>query len=155
MVKLEVQICATLENLTMLSLGAGDDWHFKTKCTHCNENAENVIYFNCVEKTKIEGSKGEANFIAKCKLCERPGSIEYVNNSIKPYTKSEQWQTIAVFECRNIEITEFVAGNEMKAQGSENDGDTIFDEIDLANEPDWAGYDEKGDCAVGVYEFKS
>ena len=33
----------------------------------------------------------------------------------------------------------------------------MFDEIDLANEPDWAGYDEdvNADCAVGVYEFKS
>ena len=60
-----------------------------------------------------------------------------------------------MFECRNIEILEFVAGNQMKANGTENDGDTEFDDIDLANEPDWAGYDEKGDCSVGVYEFKS
>ena len=43
----------------------------------------------------------------------------------------------------------------MKANGTENDGDTFFDDIDLATEPDWAGFDEGGDCAVGVYEFKS
>ena len=113
------------------------------------------MFFNLMEKQKIEGSRGEANFIAKCKLCERPGNVEYIPNSCAPYKKSEQWQTIAKFECRNIELVQFVAGNQMKATGTENDGDTEFDDIDLANEPDWAGYDEGGDCAVGVYEFKS
>ena len=43
----------------------------------------------------------------------------------------------------------------MKATGTENDGDTEFDDIDLANDTDWAGYDERGDCPVGVYEFKT
>ena len=50
MVKLEIQICATLENLTDLHLAESDDWHFKVKCTNCNEEFENVIYFNFVEK---------------------------------------------------------------------------------------------------------
>ena len=59
-----------------------------------------------------------------------------------------------MFECRNIEIIEFVPGNQFKAESTENDGDTHFDDIDLTTEPDWAGYDEKGDCAVGVYDFK-
>ena len=113
------------------------------------------MFFNLIEKQKIEGSRGEANFIAKCKLCERPGNVEFVPNSWNTYTKSEQWQTICKFECRNIELVEFIPGNEMKAHGTENDGDTEFDDIDLATETDWAGYDEGGDCAVGVYEFKS
>ena len=91
MVKLEVQVCATLENLTDLRLNEDDDWNFKMKCTNCNEEYENVMFFNLVEKSKIEGSKGEANFIAKCKLCERPGNVEYIPNSCKPYSKSEQW----------------------------------------------------------------
>ena len=63
MVKLEVQICCTLENVQNLRLEDSDDWHFKVKCTSCNEEHENVIYFNLVEKSKIEGSRGEANFI--------------------------------------------------------------------------------------------
>ena len=68
--KLEVQISATLENITNLHLLESDDWNFKIRCTKCNEEAENVIYFNLVEKEKIEGSRGEANFIYKCKMCE-------------------------------------------------------------------------------------
>ena len=31
----------------------------------------------------------------------------------------------------------------------------MFDDIDLSGEPDWVGYDEKANRAVGVYEFKS
>ena len=104
MVRLEVQVCATLENLKELRMEESDDWHFKTKCTHCNEEQDNVIYFNLVEKHQMEGSRGEANYIAKCKMCERPGNIEYLKNTLKPYTKSDQFQTIVAFECRNIEI---------------------------------------------------
>ena len=144
-----------MENLNNLHLTEGDDWHFETQCTRCNEKEENVIYFNLVEKEKIEGSKGEANYIAKCKFCEMKGNIEYCNNSLRQYSKNEQWQTIAIFECRNIEITRFVPGNQMKAEGTGGDGDSFFDDIDLSTEPDWAGYDESADCAVGVYDFKS
>ena len=41
----------------------------------------------------------------------------------------------------------------MKADGVEP-SDEVFDDIDLGNEEDWAGFDEAGDCAVGVYERK-
>ncbi len=144
-----------LENVTDLHLEDSDDWHFKTKCTHCNEEAENVIYFNLVETAKIEGSRGDAHFIAKCKFCGRSGNIEYCKNTWKPYTANEQFQTVAAFECRNIEILDFVPSNNFKARGDQGDGETVFDDIDLSEDPDWAGFDEDADCAVGVYEFKS
>ena len=149
-----MQVCATLENLTNLHLSESDDWHFKVKCTQCNETSENFVYFNLVEKNKIEGSKGEAHYIAKCKFCDRFGNVEYLPNTWKTYSKSEQWQTIASFECRNMELVEFNPGM-MKAQGTGNDGDTHFDDVDLSKETDWAGFDEGADQAVGVYEFKS
>ena len=153
MVKLDVQVKATLENVQNLRLEEQDDWHFKIKCTACNEEAENIIYFNLVEKAKIEGSRGEANFIHKCKMCDRVGNVEYCKNSLKFYTKSEQFQTIASFECRNIELVEFIAGV-MKADGI-GGSEQVFDDIDLANEPDWGGYDEDTEQPVGVYEMKT
>ena len=42
----------------------------------------------------------------------------------------------------------------MKADGVDG-SDSVFDDIDLGNEEDWAGYDEDKDCAVGVYEMKT
>ena len=85
MVRLEVQICARLENLTNLHLKEADDWHFRTKCTHCNAEAENVIYFDFLELHDIEGSRGKAHYIAKCKFCERKGYIEYCLNTLAFY----------------------------------------------------------------------
>ena len=155
MVKLEVQVCATLENLSNLRLNEDDEWNFKVKCSQCNEEFPNVIYFNLVEKQSIEGSKGEASFVAKCKFCSKSGNIDYCKNTMKGYSSSENYQTIAMFECRNLEITAFIAGADMKATGTQADGETEFDGIDLANEPDWAGFDEEGDCSVGVYDFKT
>ena len=139
-----------------MNLAEEDDWHFRTRCTSCNEDAENPIYFNHCQFMDIEGSRGQANYIAKCKLCGHKGYIEYCQNSRGFYTDSENWQTLATFECRNIEIAEFIPTTLFKAQGTGGDGETIFDDIDLGGEDhDWAGYDEGGDCAVGVYEFKS
>ena len=54
-----------------------------------------------------------------------------------------------------MELVKFNSSSNWKATGTEGDGETEFDEIDLANEPDWAGFDEAGDCAVGVYDFKT
>ena len=42
----------------------------------------------------------------------------------------------------------------MKADGIDA-SDEVFDDIDLTVEEDWAGFDEQGDCAVGVYEMKT
>ena len=39
------------------------------------------------------------------------GYIEYVPNSVKSYNDSEEFAMIGMFECRNLEITEFVPGN--------------------------------------------
>ena len=52
-------------------------------------------------------------------------------------------------------MTEFVPATFFKARGTNGDGDTIFDDIDLSGDPDWAGYDDGAEDAVGVYEFKS
>ena len=75
MVRLELRICARLENITNLHLQESDDWHFKTKCTHCNNEADHVIYFDCIGLQAIPGSPGKAHYIAKCKFCERKGYI--------------------------------------------------------------------------------
>ena len=89
MVKLDIQVKATLENVNDLRKDEDDEWHFKTKCTQCNEESSDFIYFNMVEKSKIEGSRGEANYIAKCSFCGKSGNIEYAKNSCKPYSKNE------------------------------------------------------------------
>eukprot|EP00352_Strombidinopsis_acuminata_P003098 CAMPEP_0176383982 /NCGR_PEP_ID=MMETSP0126-20121128/33945_1 /TAXON_ID=141414 ORGANISM="Strombidinopsis acuminatum, Strain SPMC142" /NCGR_SAMPLE_ID=MMETSP0126 /ASSEMBLY_ACC=CAM_ASM_000229 /LENGTH=108 /DNA_ID=CAMNT_0017749389 /DNA_START=164 /DNA_END=490 /DNA_ORIENTATION=+ len=102
---------------------------------------------------EMPNSRGEANYVAKCKLCERTGSIEYVNNSWKTYSdENEQFKPIVTLECRGIEPIEFLPSNGFACKGK--DTETEFDEVDLTDQ-DWAEFDEEGDCAVGIYEFKS
>ena len=103
----------------------------------------------------MEGSRGQAHYIAKCKFCGRVGNVEYVQNTIAAYDKPEQWQTIAAFECRNVELVKFCSSSVWKAVGTEGSGETVFDDIDLSADPDWAGFDEEGDCAVGVYDLQT
>ena len=50
-------------------------------------------------------------------------------------------------------MTHFNAGT-MKADGVDG-SDSKWDDIDLGNEPDWAGYDEDKECAVGAYDIKT
>ena len=74
-----------------MNLAEEDDWHFYTMCTNCNERAENPIYFNLVELQDVEGSRGQANYVAKCKFCGHKGTIEYCKNSRGFYTDSENF----------------------------------------------------------------
>eukprot|EP00806_Schmidingerella_arcuata_P003851 Macronucleus_4492.p1 GENE.Macronucleus_4492~~Macronucleus_4492.p1 ORF type:complete len:168 (+),score=33.81 Macronucleus_4492:1-504(+) len=158
--RLSLQIRATLENLAGIKITPDSDWNFKVKCTNCQELSDNVIYFNLVEKVEIQGSRGTASFIYKCKNCGRSGNIDYVENSLGKYMAehSEQWLTIATFECRGLEPAEFFPGTSFSALSSASD--TMFgaeggrDPIDLSD-GDWADYDEDGEESVGIYEFSS
>ena len=149
---LELQICAQLDNVNKLYLPPGEDWHFKVKCTACNEENPNIIYFNLVQQSEIEGSRGTANYVAKCSFCKKHGNIVYIENSHKPYTNSEEFQTIAKFECRGVELTSFEPGNGFHAESTASSKE--FDDIDLSDK-DWAGYDDDGDASCGVYDIKS
>ena len=107
----------------------------------------------------MQGSKGLANYISKCKSCDRTSSIEFIDGSLKAYEdQNGQFQTIAIFECRGMEPCEFFPGNSFSAAsavsenvwGSAGGGEPL----DLT-EGDWAAYDEDAEESVTVYEFKS
>ena len=48
--RLDLKWCAQLENMAHIKLDENDDWHFRIKCGVCNEEFENVVYFNLIEK---------------------------------------------------------------------------------------------------------
>ena len=124
MPKFDVEVCATLENVHCFYLEDSDDWYFRTQCTKCKEESPDPIYFNLVQKMAVEGSRGEANYIAKCKFCDQRGYIEYCKNTLKEYTdNSENFQKVATFECRNIEIAKFLGSANFKARGLGEIGD--------------------------------
>ena len=108
----------------------------------------------------IANSRGEANFILKCRICERTSTVEYVGKHSSYEDQNEEFQTIAVFECRGIELSEFfpetcfsAKSNVSEATFGKNSQDG--EPIDMTTERDWAGYDEDGEESVGIYSFES
>lgn len=158
--KIDLQIKCRLENLDELAMKPDDDWYFVTECSHCHERSDNKIYFTLSEVQDLPGSKGQANYVAKCKLCERTSNVEYCSNSLRPYTatKNEQWQTIATFECRGMELVEFFPGNDFGCKGAESGspfGAPHGEDPIEFDQGDWCGFDEEANDAVGIYELKS
>ncbi|CAB4488247.1 DUF866-domain-containing protein [Rhizophagus irregularis] len=155
MVKLALHFKAELENVT--EVGPGDDdyeWHFKVKCTSCNEENDNWVGVNRLAQNELPGSRGTANFLMRCKFCKRESSAQFDTSPIKPYTieNNGSFAKIAIIECRGIELIDFEPRAGFKAVGIKSG--TVFEDIDLT-EGDWAEYDEKGGVPVGISEIKS
>ncbi|KLU91575.1 hypothetical protein MAPG_10093, partial [Magnaporthiopsis poae ATCC 64411] len=52
-------------------------WYtFKVQCTSCRETHPNWVSVSRFETNEISGSRGEANFVWKCKNCKSSASIK-------------------------------------------------------------------------------
>lgn len=96
---------------------------FQLKCTNCGEAPEHWQYVTIDEVLDVPGSRGEANLVEKCKLCNRVNTlckffaqthIFFLISAILPDTvgsykleKNEKWQSIVVFDCRGVEPVDF------------------------------------------------
>lgn len=49
--------------------------HWQTKCNSCNEVTEKWQFVSADEQVDIPGSRGSANYVSKCKLCNRVSSL--------------------------------------------------------------------------------
>ncbi|OQU99642.1 hypothetical protein CLAIMM_05249 [Cladophialophora immunda] len=114
---------------------------FKVQCTSCREIHANWVGVSRHEMNEQSGSRGEANFVWKCKNCKRESSAsikaapaKYEQNSpAKP-------KNIIDIDCRGLEFTDFKPDGEWEATGIESG--TKFTGIDLS-EGEWFDYDEK------------
>ncbi|GAM88570.1 hypothetical protein ANO11243_066040 [Dothideomycetidae sp. 11243] len=125
---------------------------FKVQCTSCRETHPNWVSFNRFEENELSGSRGEANFVWRCKNCKREHSA-----SIKEAPKSYEAQTpakaknIIELDCRGLEFVDFKADGDWLATGAESG--TKFTGIDLA-EGEWFEYDEKTSEQVSITDVK-
>ncbi|KAG9752427.1 DUF866-domain-containing protein, partial [Aureobasidium melanogenum] len=99
---------------------------FKVQCTSCREVHPNWVSVSRFEQNEVSGSRGEANFVWKCKNCKREHSAT-IKEAPKPYTHSDtpKAQKIIEFDCRGLEFVEFKPDGEWKATGIESN--TKFD----------------------------
>lgn len=128
-------------------------WYmFKVQCTSCRETHANYVGVNRFETNEMSGSRGEANFVWKCKNCKRESSAS-IKTSPKPYEQNEppKSQNIIDFDCRGLEFVEFKAEGDWLADGLETT--TKFTGIELVD-GEWFDYDEKANDEVSIKEIK-
>ncbi|EEQ35072.1 DUF866 domain-containing protein [Microsporum canis CBS 113480] len=116
---------------------------FKVQCTSCREVHPNWVNVSRFEQNEVPGSRGEANFVWKCRLCGRTHSANITTGPMAFDESKEskgKGQKIIEFDCRGLEFTEFKADGKWEATGIESG--TKFGEINL-EEGEWYDFDEK------------
>lgn len=102
----------------------------------------------------MSGSRGEANFVWKCKNCKRESSAN-IKAAPTGYDASKESssspQRILEFDCRGLEFVDFKPEGEWLTEGAESG--TKFAEVDLS-EGEWFDYDEKAGEEVSVKDIK-
>ncbi|ROT43470.1 DUF866 domain-containing protein [Sodiomyces alkalinus F11] len=127
-------------------------WYiFKVQCTSCRETHPNTVGVNRFDMNEMSGSRGQANFVWKCKNCKRESSAT-IQAAPTPYEQSEpaKARRILEFDCRGLEFTEFVPEGEWLAEGPESG--TKFESIELTD-GEWYDYDEKAGEEVSIKDL--
>ncbi|KAK3066012.1 hypothetical protein LTR53_017794 [Teratosphaeriaceae sp. CCFEE 6253] len=125
---------------------------FKVQCTSCREVHPNWVSVSRFETNEQSGSRGDANFVWRCKNCKREHSAN-ITDTPKAYPQASpaKARNIITLDCRGLEFVEFKADGNWKATGIESG--TKFAEIDLS-EGDWYDYDEKAGEEVSIKDVK-
>ncbi|KAM0515996.1 hypothetical protein ACHAPE_005617 [Trichoderma viride] len=127
-------------------------WYmFKVQCTSCRETHDNYIGVNRFELNEMSGSRGEANFVWRCKNCKRESSAS-IKAAPAAYEQGEppKAQKLLEFDCRGLEFVEFKPEGDWLAEGI--DSGTKFTGIDL-EDGEWFDYDEKAGEEVSIKEL--
>ncbi|KAI9310800.1 hypothetical protein BX666DRAFT_1868942, partial [Dichotomocladium elegans] len=133
--KLGLYLKADLEAVTNVKPMDGFEWYFK-------------------DSVDMSGSRGTANLVMRCKFCKRESSAQFdPATPIAAYSaeKGGEFQKIAAFDCRGLELVDFAPREPWSAEGTETG--TKFEDIDLT-EGEWADYDEKAGEPVGINEIQ-
>lgn len=152
MVKFALKLSAELSGVTELQpIDIPDSpfqWTFIVECTKCREVHGKPIIINRFETSEITGSKGEANFVFRCKGCksehsaniERSKDVYELENSGKPVT-------LLTIDARGLDFNEFHANDEFACKGAEST--TRFTDVDLS-EGEWYDYDDNAGAEVSI-----
>ncbi|MDI1486529.1 MAG: hypothetical protein OHK93_005760 [Ramalina farinacea] len=153
---LALSLCADLTGVTqLLPLDTPDEpyfYTFKVQCTSCREIHPNWVSISRHESNDVSGSRGEANFVWRCKSCKRETSAT-IKGPPNPYIQASPpvLHNIIEIDCRGLEFTDFKADGEWTANGLETP--TKFTGIDL-QEGEWFDYDEKASDEVSIKDIK-
>jgi len=153
---LALAITADLEGITDLAPQDTEEnpfyYTFKVQCTSCREIHPNWVSISRFEENEVSGSKGEANFVWRCKNCKREHSAS-IKEAPRSYAQASppKPKNIIELDCRGLEFVEFKADGEWMATGT--DSGTKFTGIDISD-GEWFDYDEKAGEEVSIKDVK-
>lgn len=153
---LKLILNAQLENLTGLepvdTAEQPFEYTFEIQCTACREVHPKEVAINRFERHDIPGSRGEANFVFRCKACKKESNAS-ITRTGKTYDLEDSETDVAVLEieARGLEFVRFVPDGFFRARGAESG--TPFDEIEL-NDGEFYDYDDNAGNEVSVTEVR-
>jgi hypothetical protein len=117
MVKVALQLKANLENVTDLRVASPSSfvWYLKLECSQCHTRSDKYHDVTLEESSSIAGSRGEANFLMKCKFCSCEGNLNIeLPKSLTTYTIEDSdkhsFKTLVTFDCRGLEPVDWQPG---------------------------------------------
>ncbi|CAD6193652.1 unnamed protein product [Caenorhabditis auriculariae] len=130
-------------------------WELKLKCSSCGDVPDRWRYVVANESEPIPGSRGEANYIEKCKGCGHLNTLSILEDCFKPYVedKNESWQPVMIMDSRGFEPVGF--GQASNWIADTNDSSSTFNEISFSSSEDWADYDSQTNEPVSIENFES
>ncbi|CAN6620981.1 hypothetical protein TRVA0_008S01596 [Trichomonascus vanleenenianus] len=134
------------------------EFTFKIQCTSCREIHGNEVRINQYEKHQIGGSRGEASFVFRCKMCKRESSATikttgraFTIEDMEPAKGTKKKDAVLLeIDPRGIDFVEFIPVGMFKATGVESD--TSF-EFEL-EDGEWFDYDDKAGEEVSITDVK-
>ncbi|KAI6893990.1 hypothetical protein D0869_06003 [Hortaea werneckii] len=153
---LALAITADLNGVTDLQPEDTEDnpfyYTFKVQCTSCREIHPNWVGVSRFETNEVSGSRGEANFVWRCKNCRKEHSASILE-APKAYGQQSppKPKNIITLDCRGLEFVDFKPDGAWQAIGAESG--TKFSDIDLT-EGEWFDYDEKAGDEVSIKDIK-
>ncbi|KAK3051880.1 hypothetical protein LTR09_006834 [Extremus antarcticus] len=116
------------------------------------DQIETVALTLSQEQNEQSGSRGEANFVWRCKNCKREHSANIMDApKVYPQQDPAKAMNVITIDCRGLEFVEFRADGDWKAVGLESG--TKFAAIDLTD-GEWFDYDEKPGEEVSIVNVK-
>ncbi|ORY85659.1 hypothetical protein BCR37DRAFT_391424 [Protomyces lactucae-debilis] len=158
MVKLALFLKATLDGVTDLQPDIPADtpeeyyYSFQVQCVSCRETHPNHVAVSRHEQNEMQGSRGESNFVWKCRNCGRESSANIEGPPAAcPLEQSGKKVKMLVFETRGCEFVGFKADGDWMCKGE--NGKSTFGAIDLG-EGEWYDYDDNAGAEVSITEVE-
>ncbi|CRH01580.1 conserved protein, unknown function [Plasmodium relictum] len=143
-------IKAELDNVKKLYCNDEYLWIFNIR-DNSSSLTRNNIQFRRIDKLDIPNSRGTANFMIKWTEYPKYSTINFVNTkNCCSYEENDTWKDFASFECRGIEIVDFIPSNNFIVEDIKG---KVYYDVNLS-ELNWCDYNEEHEMCVGIYNLE-